>query len=152
MSLAEMENEANAFAAEFLMPREVFRKEFAVPLTLSGLAEMKRKWRVSIQALAMRAHDIGVVTERQYKYVVRQLSVKGWKLHEPVEVEPEKPRLLRKMIELVYGTSDPAAKAAALVKAPRTLIEQVIDCFAGPPSASHDPATPANNLIVFAQR
>jgi Zn-dependent peptidase ImmA (M78 family) len=147
-----MEAEANAFAAEFLMPKEVFRKEFPLPLTLSGLAEMKQKWGVSIQALAMRARDIGVITERQYKYVVRQLSVKGWKLHEPVYVEPERPRLLRKMAELAYGTTGSAAKVAALINAPRTLIEQVIDCFAEPPSTSRTAVPPTNNVIVFAQR
>jgi Zn-dependent peptidase ImmA (M78 family) len=151
-SLADMEGEANAFAAEFLMPREVLRREFPIPLTLSGLADMKKKWGISIQALALRARDIGVVTDRQYKYLVRQLSMKGWRQHEPVHIEPEKPRLLRKMVELVYGTSDFAARAADLVNAPPTLIEQVVDCFAGPPSTSHNSATQSNNVIVFAQR
>jgi Zn-dependent peptidase ImmA (M78 family)/transcriptional regulator with XRE-family HTH domain len=95
--------EADDFAAEFLMPEVVIAKELRTPVTLSSLAALKSRWRVSIQALIRRAKDVGIISDRQYKYLFEQLSAMGWRRHEPVEIVPEHPRALRQMAEMVYG-------------------------------------------------
>jgi Zn-dependent peptidase ImmA (M78 family)/DNA-binding XRE family transcriptional regulator len=95
--------EADDFAAEFLMPEVVITKELRPPVTLSSLATLKSRWRVSIQALIRRAKDVGVISERQYKYLFEQLSAMGWRKQEPVEIAPEQPRALRQMAEMLYG-------------------------------------------------
>jgi Zn-dependent peptidase ImmA (M78 family)/DNA-binding XRE family transcriptional regulator len=151
-SIVDVEDEANTFAAEFLMPKEAMLKELSPPVTLTSLAEAKQRRGVSIQALLMRARDIDVVTERQYKYLFRQLSSKGWRKQEPVFIEPERPRLFRKMAEMVYGPFNPAEKLASLVNANPTLVEQVIDCFAPAPSQGSRSGASNTNVIVFGQR
>lgn len=97
------EEDATEFAAEFLMPGAVLRSEIKVPVTLSSLAALKPRWRVSIQALIVRARDLGIVTDRQYRYLFEQLSSMGWRKVEPVSILPEKPRALRQMAEMLYG-------------------------------------------------
>ncbi len=94
---AELEREAMVFAAEFLMPEDVMREQIVPPVTLSELATLKVRWRVSIQALIMRAHELEIVTKRQYNYLHEQLRGRGWKTEEPVELSPEKPRGLARM-------------------------------------------------------
>lgn len=97
------DTEAADFAAEFLMPEKAMRKEIRTPVTLSSLASIKPRWRVSIQALIRRAKDLSIITDRQYRYLFEQVSCMGWRTREPVEIEPEKPRALRQMAEMVYG-------------------------------------------------
>lgn len=99
----ELEKEAYAFAAEFLMPEDVMREQLVTPVTLTSLAALKVRWRVSIQALIVRAHELGIITRRQYNYLYEQLRSRGWKTEEPIELPPEKPRALARMAEVAYG-------------------------------------------------
>jgi Zn-dependent peptidase ImmA (M78 family) len=105
-SIAEVENEANAFAAEFLMPEVTIGNELTPPITLTSIAGLKPRWGVSIQALIRRAKDIGSLNERQYRYLFEQLSKHGWRRREPetLDIQAEQPTLLRQMIEASYGS------------------------------------------------
>lgn len=101
----EVEEEAWAFASELLMPEGGMRNELIPPLTITALARLKPCWGVSIAALIHRAYDLNIITKRQYHYLLHQMSALGYKTREPknLDVPVEKPRLLRKMAELVYG-------------------------------------------------
>jgi Zn-dependent peptidase ImmA (M78 family) len=81
------------------------RQEIETPVTLSRIAPLKLRWGVSLQALVRRAHDLGVIANRQYRYLFEQLSARGWRMNEPANlaVAQERPRGLRKMAEVVYG-------------------------------------------------
>lgn len=88
------ETEANAFAAEFLMPAEVIRSQLR-NLTMGRLPDLKRQWGVSMQALIERAHQLGVLVAGQRTALYKQFSRMGWRTREPVsdELAPESPRL-----------------------------------------------------------
>ena len=66
----DISHEANEFAAEFLMPEKDIKGDFKDGVTLNILADLKRKWRVSMQALLYRANDIGVITDNQKRYLI----------------------------------------------------------------------------------
>jgi Zn-dependent peptidase ImmA (M78 family) len=93
-------HEANLFAAEFLMPEREMREEFKEGVTLALLAELKRKWKVSMIALLYRADDLGFLTENQKKYLVQQFNDKKIRRREPVELDipAEQPKLFRQRI------------------------------------------------------
>jgi Zn-dependent peptidase ImmA (M78 family)/transcriptional regulator with XRE-family HTH domain len=95
----EMEQEADAFAQELLLPRQYVRNEF-FHLTFSRLVGLKTYWKVSIQALIMRAFSIGAITQRQRKYLFMQLSRAGYRLREPSELDPpvEPPQTLTRIV------------------------------------------------------
>lgn len=97
------DSEADDFAAEFLMPRAVIEKEVRPPVTLSSLAALKTRWRVSMQALICRAKEVCTISDRQYRYLFEQLSALGWRKQEPIKIEQERPRGLRQMAEILYG-------------------------------------------------
>ena len=101
----EVEEEAWAFAAELLMPEIAMRRELIPPVTITTLARLKPRWGVSIAALIRRAHDLNIITLRQYHYLSQQMTILGYRTREPqnLDVAAEKPRLMRKMAELVYG-------------------------------------------------
>lgn len=102
---AELERQAYRFAAELLVPEAAVRRDFdSVGVSLQAVAQLKLKWGVSMQALIRRARDLDRITERQYHYLMQQLSARGWRTSEPsnLAISVEKPRLLRRMAELVY--------------------------------------------------
>jgi Zn-dependent peptidase ImmA (M78 family) len=94
------ETEANAFAAEFLMPAEVIRAQLR-NLTTGRLADLKRQWGVSMQALIERAHQLGVLVVGQRTALYKQFSRYGWRTREPFsnELAPERPRLAEAITE-----------------------------------------------------
>ncbi len=101
----EVEDEAWAFSAELLMPESAMREEMVPPLTITAFARLKPRWGVSIAALIRRAYDLNIITKRQYHYLSQQMTTLGYRTREPknIDVPVEKPRLLRKMAELVHG-------------------------------------------------
>ena len=91
----DMERQADAFAAEFLMPELLIRPELA-NLTLGKAVDLKRQWGVSVAALIQRAHQLGVLTDARRASLFKQLSARGWRVREPAsdEIAPEKAELL----------------------------------------------------------
>jgi Zn-dependent peptidase ImmA (M78 family)/DNA-binding XRE family transcriptional regulator len=96
--IGDIEDEANRFAAEFLMPAKEIGPQLA-GLTLRSAAALKPHWRVSMAALVRRAHDLDCISDRQYKRLNAQLSAQGYKTNEPIPLRPEHPMLLRKVVE-----------------------------------------------------
>lgn len=90
----DAEQEANAFAAELLMPGDVIRSQLR-NLMIGKLIDLKREWHVSMQALIERAHDLGVITAVQRMNLYKTISAKGWRIHEPAgdELPQEKAQL-----------------------------------------------------------
>lgn len=116
---AEMEDEAYAFAAEFLMPESEIRSSF-YPLNLDQLARLKLYWRVSMAALLKRAEDMGATSERYARYLWMKMGQFGYRANEPHQgqIPTEQPTLLRELVvmhltELEY-TREEMAHALAL--------------------------------------
>jgi Zn-dependent peptidase ImmA (M78 family)/transcriptional regulator with XRE-family HTH domain len=127
-TLSEREDQADLFASELLLPEQAMRVELQPPpLTLTRFAEIKAKWGVSIQAIVNCAWQLNILTERQRKYLFMQLSSLGWRKNEPVAIPLERPRLLRKMAEAVFGVPVDYAKLAQLVGAPTRLVQNILE-------------------------
>lgn len=94
----DQESQADLFAAEFLMPADEILLDFRKPVTISQLVNLKAKWRVSIQALAVRAHRLELLTERQYRSMFTRISAQGWRKSEPIHVPREKASTLQELI------------------------------------------------------
>lgn len=79
-----LERQANMFASALLLPRESFIQEVqAYPTDLNYYIYLKKRWNCSIQAMIYRAHQLGVISDNQYQYMMRQVSKKGWRIKEP---------------------------------------------------------------------
>lgn len=98
----DISHEANVFAAGLLMPESEIKKDFSVEkgISIPLLAELKRKWKVSMQALLFRAADLGFLTGNQKRYLLQQFNTLKIRRREPPELDfpKEKPRLLRDLI------------------------------------------------------
>ena len=108
----EMEDEADAFAGAFLLPADEIRPQLR-KFDLRQLANLKRYWKVSMAALAVRADRLMLITPYQSKMFWIEMSKLGWRKREPHEPLREHPRLLREMIafhtnRLGYSVSEMA--------------------------------------------
>lgn len=108
-----MENEADNFAAELLMPEIEIKAQFQCmsPLKLEHLATLKPYWKVSMQALLMKASELEVITPVQKSRLWSRISQLGWRTNEPHQLQKEYPATLKKILEyfsttLEYSSDD----------------------------------------------
>ena len=129
------EHEANAFASAFLMPAAAMLRELPQRVDFPALMALKRRWRVSLQALLYRARSLGRISESAYKRAMVRISAAGWRTREPGDLgEPTRPTVLSRAIELL----EPARllgldELAAHVRITRELLDNLIPPLAQRP-------------------
>lgn len=96
----DLDHEANEFAAEFLLPEKEVIKDLQGDISIALLADLKRKWKVSMQALLYRADDLGLLTYNQKRYLLGQFNTLQIRRREPPELDilKEKNLLLKNLI------------------------------------------------------
>lgn len=102
-----IEQEANQFAAAFLLPRESFIEDLNLSYVnnLDYYVELKKKWKVSIQAMIVRAYQLKAINYNQYQNLLRGVSKKGWRKNEPLDklITVPKPTVLKKAIDVLIA-------------------------------------------------
>lgn len=97
MPTPDMEAEANQFASEFLMPEREIRNMLE-GLDLARAAQLKAYWRVSMQALILRARDLGIISRQKASRLFMQMSSMGYRRVEPVTLPVEEPTALQRLL------------------------------------------------------
>jgi Zn-dependent peptidase ImmA (M78 family) len=94
----EMEEQANIFAAEFLMPSAEIKPQL-FGLTLSKMAALKPYWRTSMASILKQASDLKCINEGTARYMWIQMG--QYRKREPAELDlsPEHPRLLQEIVD-----------------------------------------------------
>jgi len=92
-----IEDEANQFAAELLMPQKEIRKHLR-GLTLQRAAMLKPHWRVSMAAIIKRAKDLGCISAQEYSRLFTSLSTQGYRTNEPIPISADEPAVLRELV------------------------------------------------------
>lgn len=124
----DAEDQANGFASAFLLPAKELRRDIIGHLSLSDLATLKRKWRVSMQAIAMRAHDLGIINDDRFRSILIQMSRKGWRKVEPVEIDGETPRHFAYLLHANLQKYSREELAKMLFVTPKDIEDMIADC------------------------
>ncbi len=100
--IKSIEKEANKFAGAFLLPRESFGQE-VMSTSLDHFINLKRRWKVSIQAMIHRCADLGLLNDNQILYLRKQISIRKMRTNEPLDDEliPESPVMLKQAIQIL---------------------------------------------------
>ena len=108
----DMEQQADEFAAAFLMPKEDIAPELS-GFSLAKAAQLKPYWKVSMGALIVRAKTIGKIDQGTYSWLWRQMAINGYRTKEPAVLDfaPEKATLAAALIanltdNMGYGPQD----------------------------------------------
>ncbi|WP_337189375.1 XRE family transcriptional regulator [Phenylobacterium sp.] len=83
-NLDRIEKQANRFASAFLLPRESFSNE-VLGSSLGYFETLKRRWGVSIAAMAYRCKDLDIFTDNQFSYLFKQMNWKRIRKVEPLD-------------------------------------------------------------------
>jgi Zn-dependent peptidase ImmA (M78 family)/DNA-binding XRE family transcriptional regulator len=84
----DAEKDANAFASAFLMPAASM-KAIGRVVSLDYLIQEKKKWCVSVAAMAYRLHSLRLMSDWNYHTLCVELSKRGYRTKEPSEAKPE---------------------------------------------------------------
>jgi Zn-dependent peptidase ImmA (M78 family) len=101
-----MEQEAHAFANAFLTPAADIKPYFrGKRIDLALLASLKPEWRVSMGSLLMCANKLGYLDDGRNKYLWKQMSMKGFRLREPPELDFDReiPTVLKSILDIHLG-------------------------------------------------
>ena len=72
---AQQEREADAFAAEFLTPRATILPALPTRIDFTILAELQRRWGVSIKSLLYRCREVGLLSSSAASRAYQRLNV-----------------------------------------------------------------------------
>ena len=152
------EDEANTFASEFLLPREAFLVDLQYHANkLNRYVELKRKWRVSIAAMIIRAHDLHAISDYQYQYLMRQISQNGWRQVEPLDeyLPLRHPKALKQAVNLIIlndvltGTQLLREISKDGITLPKKVVDEVLSLE--PDTIVEDDIDSSPKIIPFAQ-
>lgn len=93
----DVENEANMFASEFLMPEIDIRNDLSY-ITLTKAAQLKDYWMTSKSSIIRRARDLGFIDQNKYTYFNIELSRRGERKIEKGYVGIDNPGIIKSTI------------------------------------------------------
>ncbi|HEY4990897.1 MAG TPA: ImmA/IrrE family metallo-endopeptidase [Nakamurella sp.] len=121
-----VENQAHSFAAEFLMPAEQIADDLPRRVDWEQLHVAKKKWGVSLKALAYRAHRLELWSDQSFRRANQYLATVG--LPEPGPLgPPESPSLLGQAAGLLAHDGTSLAALAVAGGLPLDRIQQVVE-------------------------
>lgn len=153
-----VEDQANKFAAQLLMPADAVAPE--LPTAMNGqawvaLARLKEQWGVSIQALLYRARHLGQLSDVSYRNAMATLTGRGWRRDEPgLMTSIEQPSLLPHALEVLDDAGISKAEVTDQSRVPATLVDVVTSRTPMDASAYEqtDHAPSARNVVSLLPR
>ena len=114
-SRAPQEKRAHAFASALLLPKAMLHQRVTEDLKLTAYLKIKADYGVSISAIITAAKRIGVISPERARSLYIQLSARGWRHNEPVNVASEHPLLLKQCLQRITAWDSAAiAEATAM--------------------------------------
>ncbi|PPK86734.1 Zn-dependent peptidase ImmA (M78 family) [Neolewinella xylanilytica] len=97
----DVEDEADRFASEFLVPSQEFKSMCVGKyITIEELGFLKKYWRVSMASLLRKLNTLNLITPQRYRSLNVEISRLGYRKHEPdFGIPEEESRLLRFLVD-----------------------------------------------------
>lgn len=124
-----VEEQAQQFAAAFLMPASMIRRDLPATADWARLMELKTTWRVSMQALLRRAHTLEVMSDHQYDNARKAMSARGWLRTEPGDDQlgpVEAPVMVERALGRLEAMGYPVQRLAAEAHLPIYHLHEII--------------------------
>ncbi|MEF9991731.1 MAG: ImmA/IrrE family metallo-endopeptidase [Romboutsia sp.] len=126
--------EAREFASCLLLPKENFTNDLKYPSELDYYVNLKAKYIVPIGIMVSRAYNLGIINNRKYEYLVKEMEKKGWDKKEPLEdIKGANPIISKKAIDIMIENSiiNNTGLVAILSKEGLTLPQEEIEDLLG---------------------
>lgn len=121
----EAEREANKFASHFLMPSIDLVAKLPFVTSLNQLIKAKKRWGVSLSALAYRVHKDGVLSDWQYRTFCIQINQRFGVL-EPEGLEYEKSIVWEKILRELWKDGKSRQQISSDLSIPLSELENLL--------------------------
>jgi Zn-dependent peptidase ImmA (M78 family)/DNA-binding XRE family transcriptional regulator len=122
----DAETEANQFASAFLMPTNDVTARIHYVKSLAQLVVFKKRWGVSVSALAYRLHKLEVLTDWQYRTFCIQINENGFRTYEPNGLPREESVAWKKVLTELWSDRISKNQIAAELHLPSDEIENLV--------------------------
>lgn len=116
------ERRAHTFASALLLPISILQERVTEGLNLNGYLPIKAEYGISVGAIIMSAKNNKIISPARARSLQIQLSARGWRTDEPVDVPAETPILFKQALERI--THHDKHTAEALTGLPAPLLER----------------------------
>lgn len=121
----EVENEANKFASYFLMPSADVISHIPRVNSLDQLVQAKKRWGVSVAALAYRLHKMGLISDWHYRTFCIQINKRFGK-SEPNGLDAERSVVWEKVFRELWNDGITKEKVAKELAIPIDELESLV--------------------------
>lgn len=121
----QAEDQANAFASEFLMPAADMRAQRRNYYSIDQMIQLKKRWKVSLSALNFRLHKLGFTSDWTYRDFCIQIASR-FRQTEPGEMEREKSAVWQKVMKLLWSQKITQADIARKLHLPLSEVNTLI--------------------------
>jgi Zn-dependent peptidase ImmA (M78 family)/transcriptional regulator with XRE-family HTH domain len=121
-----VENQAQAFAGSFLMPRDQIAASLPRSFDIERYHALKKTWGVSMQFLLYRAKELGRMSESTYRRAMMAFSKHRWRINEPFPLTVrEETRLIARAFEVISESGIQENEILVQARLPTTFLTQV---------------------------
>lgn len=121
-----VERDADKFASAFLISRGDLIGHLGRVSSLAQLVSAKKRWGVSVAALARTAFDAGLISDWHYRDLCKQMSSLGYRTNEPHGLEHEKSVLWKMVFDELWKDGITKDRIAAELHMPLDEIESLV--------------------------
>lgn len=122
----DAEVEANSFASAFLMPKADVRSRVPFVATLDQIVTAKKRWGVSVGALAYRLHKLGILSDWQYRTFCIQINQRGYRTQEPNGLPREESVVWKKVFTDLWADKVSKGQIATELHLPANELENLV--------------------------
>ena len=104
MNLMRVKNKLIFLPVHYCYQKDGFsRMVSAYPTNVDYYKSLKKKWKVSMQAMMYRTRQLDIISANQFQYMMRIVSKKGWRIKEPGDVPGQlKDTIFQGAIDLLF--------------------------------------------------
>ncbi len=122
----EAEREADSFAGSFLMPKSDVLARLPRVSHINQLIAEKRRWGVSLSALAYRLHKLHLLSDWQYRTYCIQINTRGFRVTEPNPMAREESVVWKKVFTELWNDRITKERIAEDLAIPSDELENLV--------------------------
>lgn len=128
----EAETEANRFASALLMPSQDILGRIRRVTGLGDLIQAKKRWGVSVAAIAYRLNKLGIVSDWQYRGLCIEMNQVGYRTTEPQGLAPERSQVWQKVFTELWNERLTRDDIAMGLNIPTAELDNLVFGLTGP--------------------
>lgn len=121
----DAEREANEFASSFLMPRADVIARVSFSPSINQLIKAKKRWGVSLAALAFRLHKLNLLSDWNYRTICININ-KRFRVSEPEPINREESVIWKRIFDEMWKERISKNHIAKSINVPLEEIENLV--------------------------